>query len=75
MIGVIDRAAEKIRLQEERQKMMDELAAARDTAELANQDQNRVLSRLSGELGDQFSKIVKLAAVISDQQLGPIENN
>jgi signal transduction histidine kinase len=75
MIGVIDRAAEKIRLQLERQKMMDELAAARDTAELASKTKTEFLSRLSGELGSQFSKIVKLASVISDQQLGPIENN
>ncbi|NNE22743.1 MAG: response regulator [Rhizobiales bacterium] len=74
LIGVVDRTAEKIRLQEERHRMMNALSSARDTAELASKSKTEFLTRLSGELGDQFSSIVKLSSVISDQQLGPIDN-
>lgn len=74
LIGVVDRTGEKIRLQEERQRMVDELASAKDTAELASTSKTEFLTRLSGELGDQFTTIVKLSAIIAEQKLGPIEN-
>ncbi|MGI9464019.1 MAG: response regulator [Aestuariivirgaceae bacterium] len=75
LIGVIGRAAERIRLHEERRQMMNELSAARDRAELASKSKTQFLTRLSGELGEQFSGIVKLSTIITEQQLGPIEND
>ncbi len=74
LIGVIGRAAERIRLHEERHQMMNELSAARDRAELASKSKTQFLTRLSGELGEQFSGIVKLSSIITEQQFGPIDN-
>ena len=74
LLGVVDRGAEKVRLQRERRHMLDELSAARDKAELASRSKTEFLTRLSGELGEQFTGIVKLASMISDQQFGAIEH-
>ena len=74
LIGVIDRAAENVRLHEERQSMLDELAAAKDKAELASRSKTEFLTRLSGELGDQFGVLVNLSTLISEQKYGAIEN-
>ncbi len=65
LIGVIGRVAEKTRLQSERSRMLDELAAARDRAELASRSKTEFLTRLSGELGEQFNTVVGLSGVIA----------
>ena len=74
LLGVVARSAEKVRLQLERQHMLDELSAARDKAELASRSKTEFLTRLSGELGEQFNGVTKLASMISKQQFGPIEH-
>lgn len=65
LIGVVERAAEKVKLQEERRVMLEELATARDKAELASRSKTEFLTRLSGELGEQFGSVVRLSGLIS----------
>ncbi len=67
LISIIDRASERVRLQDERRQILDELATARDKAELASRSKTEFLTRLSGELGEQFSSVVRLSNVIADR--------
>lgn len=74
LVLVVDRAADKVKLQNERHEMMEQLAQARDRAELASRSKTEFLTRMSGQLGEHLGSVVNLAKTISDQQLGEIGN-
>lgn len=71
LISVVERAAEKVTLQEERRVMMDQLARARDRAELASRSKTEFLTRMSSSLGRQFDVIIKAAGDIAAEAHGP----
>ncbi len=71
LISVVARAAEKVALQDERRVMMDQLARARDRAELASRSKTEFLTRMSAGLGRQFDVIVKAAGDIAAEAHGP----
>ena len=71
LISVVERAAEKVTLQDERRVMMDQLARARDRAELASRSKTEFLTRMSSGLGRQFDVIVKAAGEIAAETHGP----
>ena len=71
LISVVARAAEKVVLQDERRVMMDQLARARDRAELASRSKTEFLTRMSAGLGRQFDLIVKAAGDIAGEAHGP----
>lgn len=72
LISVVARAAEKVALQDERRVMMDQLARARDRAELASRSKTEFLTRMSVGLGRQFESIVKAAGDIAGEAHGPV---
>ncbi len=72
LISVVARAAEKVALQDERRVMMDQLARARDRAELASRSKTEFLTRMSAGLGGQFELIVKAASDIASEAHGPV---
>jgi len=72
LISVVARAAEKVALQDERRVMMDQLARARDRAELASRSKTEFLTRMSAGLGRQFDSIVKAAGDIASEAHGPV---
>ncbi len=74
LLTVVARAAEKIALQTERTKMMQELARAKDRAEIADRSKSEFLTRMSGEIGEHFNTLVQLAQSMANEQFGPLSN-
>lgn len=70
MIEVIERAGEKIRLQDEQQLMVDNLTVGKKRAELASRSKSAFLSRLAGQMDRQFGEVVKLSKMMTEQQAG-----
>ena len=74
MIEVIERAAEKIRLQDEQQLMVDNLAVGKKRAQLASRSKSAFLSRLAGQMDRQFGEVAKLSKLMIEQQAGSDTN-
>ncbi|NNE22771.1 MAG: response regulator [Rhizobiales bacterium] len=70
MIEVIERAAEKIRLQDEQQLMVDNLAVGKKRAQLASRSKSAYLSRLASQMDRQFGEVAKLSKLMAEQQAG-----
>lgn len=74
LLKVTERAAEKLLLETERYQMMQELAKAKEQAEIASKSKTEFLTRMGGELGQHFATLVQLAGTLENQQFGPIGN-
>jgi len=74
LLKVIERAADKIHMENERYRMLKELGKAKEQAELASKSKTEFLTRMGGELGQHFSTLVQLAGSMAQEQFGPIEN-
>lgn len=74
LLKVTERAAEKLLLETERYQMMQELAKAKEQAELASKSKTEFLTRMGGELGQHFATLVQLAKTMESEKFGPIGN-